>query len=188
MCALYFSYISYMFLYVRISYLWFSYIALLFMIFLHVPTCFIYVPMFSYCHEAPRARLYHGLAYVGDFRPPPKDDDDGIPMVMIMGFHDYAIPKTIRVRRDCGYPSLEALFMLVLYVFYTFPTCSYSFVYFHAFSYLILRVSYNLVYVLICSYMFPICFYTFPIVSYSCIWFMMFSCVPMSFYYRFLSV
>ena len=61
-----------------------------------------------YCHEAPRASVYHGLAYFGDFRPEKNDDYDddydddyGIPMVIIMGFHDYGIPtKKLRAARS----------------------------------------------------------------------------------------
>ena len=53
--------------------------------------------IFHYCHEAPRASVYHGVAYFGDIRPPKNHDYyhhyDGIPTMMIMGFHDYGIPK-----------------------------------------------------------------------------------------------
>ena len=42
-----------------------------------------------YCHDAPRASVYHGLAYFGDFRLQTNyndyDDDDGIGMVIMMG-------------------------------------------------------------------------------------------------------
>ena len=44
----------------------------------------------------PRASVYHGLAYFGDFRPPKNDDDYGIPMVIIMGFHYYGIKQKSR--------------------------------------------------------------------------------------------
>ena len=46
----------------------------------------------AYCHAAPRASVYHGLVYFGDFRPQRNDGDDGIPVLLILLMLFFASP------------------------------------------------------------------------------------------------